>query len=261
MFKISKTIKKSLACILTASAVLGLTACGNTSTSSGTNTSSNTVAQSQFNTSNGSNTTSDNNSSADGSSNNGNSHILIAYFSYFDNTDSDKINSKIYADALCSASVTMVNGKRKGNNDVIADYLKQQTGADVFSILTEQQYSPDYDGGVVEQARADGKNKVKPALASHIANIDQYDTIIVLYPIWWYDMPMAMYTFFDEYNFTDKTIAPVVTSGGSGLVDTVKTIKQLEPDANVTEGLAIMQDKVADAGSDISAWLTKNGIN
>ena len=249
MYKLNKALKKTLACILTASAILGLTACGSKTSSSDNSETLKTVAQSQFNGGSNSSTSSDNKS-----------HILIAYFSYFDNTESDKINSKTYADSLCSASVTMVNGKRKGNNDIIAEYLKQQTGADVFTILTEQQYSPNYDDGVVEQARTDGKNKVKPALASHINDISQYDTIIVLYPIWWYDMPMAMYTFFDEYDFSGKTIAPVVTSGGSGLVDTVKTIKQLEPNAKVTDGLSIMQDKVADSGSDIQTWLTKNGI-
>lgn len=264
MYKFNKTIKKTLAYIITAGAVLGLTACGSSTASSDNNSTLKTVAQSQFNGGSSNNSSSNDSNSSPNinnpDNNSGKNHILIAYFSYFDNTESDKINSKTYADSLCSASVTMVNGKRKGNNDIIAEYLKQQTGADVFTILTEQQYSPDYDNGVVEQARTDGKNKVKPALASHITDISQYDTIIVLYPIWWYDMPMAMYTFFDEYDFSGKTIAPVVTSGGSGLVDTVKTIKQLEPGAKVTDGLSIMQDKVADSGSDIQTWLTKNGI-
>lgn len=189
------------------------------------------------------------------------SKILVAYFSYFDNTESDKINSKTYADAMSSASVTIVNGKRYGNNDIVADIIRQQTGADVFAILTEQQYSPDYDGGIVSQAREDGKNKTRPALSSHITNLDQYDTVILLYPIWWYDMPMAVYTFFDEYNFAGKTIAPVATSGGSGLVDTVNSIKSLEPDAKVTEGLAISQTDVVNSGSAISSWLNKIGIN
>ncbi len=240
MFK----FKRTFACLLASTLMIGLTACGNTTAQSDGTSVTPTVEQSQFS----------------GNSENGGSHILVAYFSYFDNTESDKINSKTYADALSSASVTIVDGERKGNNDIVADYLKQQTGADVFSILTEQQYSPDYDGGVVEQARTDGRNKTRPALASHITNIDQYDTVIVLFPTWWYDMPMALYTFFDEYDFSGKTIAPVATSGGSGLVDTVNTIKQLEPNATVTEGLSIMQNEVAGSASDIAAWLTKVGI-
>lgn len=126
--------------------------------------------------------------------------------------------------------------------------------------MTAQQYSPDYDDGIVEQARTDGQNKDKPELASHIVNIEQYDTIIILFPTWWYDMPMAMYTFFDEYDLSGKTIAPVATSGGSGLVDTVDTIKKLEPNATVTEGLAIYQTDVVNSGTAIAEWLGKVGI-
>lgn len=222
--------------------LFSLTACGGTAASD-KGLSDVTVAQTEFT-----------------GSDKADNKILIAYFSYFDNTDSEKINSKRYADSMASASVTVVDGKRYGNNDIVADIIKQQTGADVFSILTAQQYSPDYDDGIVEQAKTDGQNKVKPELASHISNIDQYDTIIVLFPTWWYDMPMAMYTFFDEYDLSGKKIAPVATSGGSGLVDTVNTIKKLEPGATVTDGLAIYQTEVVNAGNAVAEWLGKTGI-
>lgn len=271
--KILRSIKGMTAGILVLSMVAGFTGCQQNSSSQA----SNQASWQNSNQSGVSQTGQASNQSVQGSSQSGQdgtsvqnpdlkstssgSKILVAYFSYFDNTESDKINSKTYADAMSSASVTVVNGKRYGNNDIVADIIRQQTGADVFAILTEQQYSPDYDGGIVSQAREDGKNKIRPALSSHIANLDQYDTVILLYPIWWYDMPMAVYTFFDEYNFAGKTIAPVATSGGSGLVDTVNSIKNLEPDAKVTEGLAISQTDVVNSGSAISGWLKKIGIN
>lgn len=220
-------IKKLFAGVLVVAMTVSLTACGGGNNNTSNATTGQTVADVTF----------------DGSGDQSNK-TLIAYFSYFDNTDSEKINTKKYADAIASASVTMVDGKRKGNNDVVADILKDQTGADVFSIITAEQYSPDYDGGFVEQAQVDLRNQVKPALASHISNLDQYDTVILLFPTWWYDMPMALYTFFDEYDFSGKTIAPIATSGGSGLVDTVNSIKKLEPNATVTEGLEIYQTDV-----------------
>lgn len=235
-------LRRFISCALATITLFSLTACaGGTNSSKGM--SDVTVEQTEFT----------------GSGNTDNK-ILVAYFSYFDNTDSEKINSKKYADSMASASVTVVDGKRYGNNDIVADIIKQQTGADVFSILTAQQYTPDYDDGIVEQARTDGQNKDKPELASHIVNIEQYDTIIILFPTWWYDMPMAMYTFFDEYDLSGKTIAPVATSGGSGLVDTVDTIKKLEPNATVTEGLAIYQTDVVNSGTAIAEWLGKVGI-
>lgn len=237
--------KRIILGIIVGTMTLLMTACGqkNNSSSSQTVTSGQTVEQVEFN----------------GSGNN-NNKVLVAYFSYFDNTDADKITTKKYADAMSSASVTIVNGKRRGNNDVVADILKEKTGADIFSILTAEQYSPDYDAGIVEQAMEDGKNKIKPQLASHLSDLEQYDTVILLFPTWWYDMPMAVYTFFDEYDFSGKTIAPIATSGGSGLVNTISSIKKLEPNATVSEGLEIYQANVADSGSDISKWLTKVGI-
>ena len=56
------------------------------------------------------------------------------------------------------------------------------------------------------------ENNIRPELANHIANLDDYDTIFVGYPNWWYDMPMAMYSFFDEYDLSNKTIIPFNTS-------------------------------------------------
>ena len=236
--------KRVVAAVLAVLTLFNLTACGGKAENTNKGLSDQTAAQTEFK----------------GNDNSG-SKTLIVSFSYFDNTDSDSINSKRYADSMSSASVTVIDGKRNGNNDVVADILKDKTGADVFQIITKQQYSPNYDDGIVEQARTDGQNKVKPELASHIANIDSYDTFIIVYPIWWYDMPMAMYTFFDEYDFSGKTIAPVVTSGGSGLMNTVNSIKNLEPKATVTDGLAIYQTDVADCESDVTQWLDKVGIS
>lgn len=78
------------------------------------------------------------------------------------------------------------------------------------------------------------------------------------YPIWWSDLPMIMYSFFDEYDFSDKTIIPFSTHGGSGLADTISTIQELEPNANVYEqGLSISRNDVENSSEEISQWLEK----
>ena len=79
-----------------------------------------------------------------------------------------------------------------------------------------------------------------------------------MYPIWWSDLPMIMYSFFDEYDFSDKTIIPFSTHGGSGLADTISTIQELEPNANVYEqGLSISRNDVENSSEEISQWLEK----
>ena len=101
---------------------------------------------------------------------------------------------------------------------------------------------------------------MRPALSTQIDNIDDYDTIFLGYPIWWGDMPMALYTFLDEYDLSGKTIAPFVTSGGSGLSGTPSKIEDEEPNATVTEGLSVRDSNSENSQSAVSEWLSEIGF-
>ena len=90
--------------------------------------------------------------------------------------------------------------------------------------------------------------------------MEQYQTVIIGFPIWWGDMPMALYSFLDEYDLSGKTVLPFCTHGGSGLSGTDKNIQQEEKDAKVTDGLAISDSSLDDAGADIDKWLKDNGV-
>lgn len=80
------------------------------------------------------------------------------------------------------------------------------------------------------------------------------------YPLWWYDLPQVMYSFFDEYDFSGKTIIPFDVHNGSRLSDTVETIQELEPDATViTEGFTVSQNDAPDAAEDVEEWLKEIG--
>lgn len=177
------------------------------------------------------------------------SKILIAYFSLGENIG---LSGDVDADA--GASVTTVNGKVSGNTGVIADYIRQATGGDMFSILTEYYYPESYDE-TLTVAQQEIENEERPVLASHIDNLDEYDTIFVGFPNWWYGLPAPMYSFFDEYDFSGKTIIPFVTSGGSGFSETENTIRQLEPEANVLDGLAVYYTDVEGAQSEVDDWI------
>ena len=77
--------------------------------------------------------------------------------------------------------------------------------------------------------------------------------------IWWGDMPRILYTFFDTYDLTGKTIVPFCTSGGSGLSGTPGTIGGLEEGAEVLEGLHISDSSVDSAEDTVSEWLNRIG--
>ena len=74
-------------------------------------------------------------------------------------------------------------------------------------------------------------------------------------------MPMPLYTFLEEYDFSGKTIIPFTAHGGSGFSDTVNTIGELQPEAEVSEeGLSISRNDVADAEEEIRAWAEGLGL-
>lgn len=145
-----------------------------------------------------------------------------------------------------------------GNTRKVAEAIQQQTGSDLFEIVPQTPYSTDYDT-VVSDAKVEQQNDVRPEIADAIDNMDDYDTVYVGFPNWWGDMPMILYTFFDTYDLSGKTVALFCTSGGSGLSNTVNEVKSLEPGATVTEGLHIIDSK-SDAPEDaVAQWLETIG--
>lgn len=146
-----------------------------------------------------------------------------------------------------------------GNTESVANEIQAQTGADIFEIVPAEPYTDDYNTllDIAQEEQAEG---ARPAIADTVENFDQYDVVYFGYPNWWGDMPMILYTFLDEYDFSGKTIAPFVTSGGSGFSGTIGTIESMEPDAVITEGLSVGSSLAADPGSAVAEWLSGIGM-
>lgn len=176
------------------------------------------------------------------------SNVLIAYFSVPEDVDTEGI------DANAGASVVVREGQVMGNLEYMADVIQQTIGGDLFRIETVEEYPLDHEP-LVDQAAEEQDEEARPELSTQIENPDQYDTILLGYPNWWGDMPMALYTFLEEYDFSGKTIIPFTAHGGSGFSDTVDTIAELQSDAEVSdEGLSISRNDVAEAQEEISSW-------
>lgn len=171
------------------------------------------------------------------------SRILIAYFTAAENSG---------VDAVSSASYSEVNGEDKGRMQALAEMIQKETGGDLFSIRTDVVYPAD-GGELIDYAAQEQDEDARPELTSHIENLDDYDVIFVGYPNWWGDMPQALYSFFDEYDFSGKTIVPFNSHNGSRFSNTISTIAELEPDATVIEdGFTVNERDVPDAASDIA---------
>lgn len=163
------------------------------------------------------------------------SKVLVAYFSMPDNADD---------------STVTINGQVLGNNQYFAQVIQEETGADVFRIEPETPYPTDHET-LVDLAADEQNENARPAIKDAIENFDDYDVIFVGYPIWWSDMPMIMYTFFDTYDFSGKAIIPFGTHGGSGWAGTPDAIAELEPNAEIIDGLSISRDNIEDAHDQI----------
>lgn len=100
----------------------------------------------------------------------------------------------------------------------------------------------------------------RPAISGQVENMEQYDIVFIGFPTWWYDMPQVLYSFFDEYDFSGKTIIPFNVHNGSRFSGTIETIQELEPDATViTDGFTVNEKGVADAAGDVADWLEEIG--
>lgn len=249
-------MKKSSAVILSAVLALSLTACGNGSQGQSGNiqsesqaaVSETTIAASSIentNEENGSNTETGNQAVTEGG------NILIAYFSVME-TDG--------VDTVGGASRVAVDGEVLGNNQYIAQLIQQETGGDLFSIETVQEY-PTIHAPLLEFAYNEKAENARPELATHIENLEQYDTIFLGFPNWNADLPMPLYTFLEEYDFSGKIIIPFTTHGGSGFSRTINTIESLQPGATVlSDGLSISRNNISGVAGNVAGWVQGLGL-
>ena len=176
--------------------------------------------------------------------------MLVAYFSV---PETDGV------DASSGASRVVSDGKVLGNTQYVATVIREATGGDLFEIKTVRTY-PGSHKALIDAAKEEIDSGARPKLATHIENLKDYDVIFIGFPNWWYDMPMPLYTFFDEYDFSGKTIVLFCTHGGSRFSGAIKTIRELEKGATVLDGYAVSRDRVADSKDGILKWLEKIGM-
>ena len=146
-----------------------------------------------------------------------------------------------------------------GNTKVVADMIRGIIGGDLFRIDTVRSYPRDYTA-TTNVAKKELNDNARPELSSHVENMASYNVIFLGYPSWWGTMPMPVFTFLEEYDFSGKTIVPFCTHEGSGLGRSENDIAKLCPKATLLKGLAIQGSRVSAAKNDVADWLNKTGI-
>ena len=138
-----------------------------------------------------------------------------------------------------------------------AEEIARQTGADLMEIEPVVPYDSNRDhySALAKLAKQEHDSGARPAIKNEIP-VEEYDTVFVGYPMWWYTFPMILYTFFDKYDFSGKTIVPFNTHMGSGDGGTYDTIRELEPKAKVLTGLPVeMRDAEKGPAKVVEKWL------
>jgi len=119
----------------------------------------------------------------------GDGKTLIAYFTLADNYENEN-----ELDATTQASLNPDKEDLIGNTEYIARFIQQEVGGEIFSVKMEKPYPNDYDK-ITDMGSEEQEKNARPALKTHVENMDQYQTVYLGFPIWWYTMPQAMFTF------------------------------------------------------------------
>lgn len=141
-----------------------------------------------------------------------------------------------------------------GNTEIAAGYIKELTGADMFKIEQKDPYSAGYNE-CIAQAQEDQKKDARPELVNMPDSIEKYSEIYLCYPNYWGTVPMAVFTFLDNFSFEGKTVKPLCTHEGSGMGRSEGDIKAHCKGAKVEKGLAIQGSSVGTSKSQIEKWI------
>lgn len=182
------------------------------------------------------------------------SHVLIAYFSRFGNTDyPDDI------DASTSASVVLNGDKRYGTTEYIADIIRQAVGGELHLIETKEPYSEDFDE-VREKNHDEMEENDLPPLKESNLDVSKYDTVFIGYPVWATDVPQAILSFLEEYDLSGKTVIPFCTHDGYGAGSSYETVEKASHAGKYLDGLAVEAEDAPSAQDTVENWLDSIGI-
>lgn len=158
-----------------------------------------------------------------------------------------------------NSTILVAYFSRTGNTETVAGLIAEQLGADLYAITPAEAYPEDYQQAL-EIAQQQQDDDARPELADTDLDLSAYDTVFVGYPIWYGYEPMIIRTFLESYDFSGKTVIPFCTSGGSTISASEQSIAALIPQATLLEGITISGSSAADAGAEVTSWLTDLGL-
>ena len=144
-----------------------------------------------------------------------------------------------------------------GTTQRMAQEIVRQTGANIFRIEPVVPYPTDYTE-CTEVAQEEKNNNARPTIADEVKNWEQYDTVFIGCPVWWWTTPMIICTFAESYDFEGKTVVPFCTYASTYRNETLARIVELTPDADHLTGEGLTSGRINE--QNISLWLKEIGV-
>ncbi|MDE7185157.1 MAG: flavodoxin [Lachnospiraceae bacterium] len=173
-------------------------------------------------------------------------------------TESSVLTERQEADVITKTLVAYFSCT--GTTELAAEYIAEILGADIYEIVPENPYTEAdlayYTNGRADQEQND--SNARPAISGGVENMDEYDAIILGYPIWHGQAPRIISTFLESYDFSGKTIIPFCTSHSSGIGSSASNLHDL-----CSESVEWMDGKRFESGvskESVQNWIVEIGI-
>ena len=172
---------------------------------------------------------------------------------------SEQPSSDISDTETAENKILVVYFSWSGHLDSMAHWVADETRGDLYRVTAKDPYPENYNQ-TADRAKQEQDNDVRPEIVVDITEeqMAQYDTVFFGFPVWWYDLPMSMWTFLESYDFSGKTIIPFFShEGSSNGAGALPTIEKLAEGATVKsdDALSIRGGKVDGSESDVRAWV------
>lgn len=244
-------MRRIIAIFLAAALTLSLTACGNSTneSSEGSEPSSGAVQDQASATEEPAQSESGQDDTGTVTDSKNSSSVLVAYFSWADNAILEDD-----VDAIASPSVIA-----PGNVQELAGWVQEETGGNLFSIRVTEPYSSDWDA-CLDRANQERGANARPVLEEKVENLEQYDTVFLGYPNWWYGVPMALLTFLEENDLSGKQVYLFCSHGTGGLSNSVDIISEAIPSAMISDNIFdCYEEEASSSQADIQSWVAELG--
>lgn len=165
---------------------------------------------------------------------------------------------EVSAEPEADSRILIAYFSKTGNTEEAAQEIQAAVGGDLFEITVADPYPASYNE-TVDRARQELDTNARPALASTVENMDDYDVILLGYPIWWHTEPMAINTFLESYDLSGKTILPFCTSGGSSIEESMPDLRRIGESRGASVGTGLTANSLS--AEEIANWLESIGKN